>query len=242
MEDELTCRRCSRPLFREDSIIVAPDGTPSHLDCRAPRALNLEERSALGYCSGHPIAECARCRRRFRESDLAIHHRTHLCPSCREDLTESIRAHLDTCAMLPEEVRRRARAVREAAERLIKRSNELADRADVLMREAEATIAALRDTRRRPDSKDLEALRLAIRLKLADGRLPHRDIPPTIVGGPGNGSACAACDEIVPPGDLMMRIPFCAPQSLKASEMETITLHADCFQLWNQERRRLTPS
>jgi hypothetical protein len=48
--------------------------------------------------------------------------------------------------MLPEEVRRRAREVRDAAHKLVKQSAESRDRADVLMREAEAAIAALRET------------------------------------------------------------------------------------------------
>jgi hypothetical protein len=48
--------------------------------------------------------------------------------------------------MLPEVVRRRAREARDAAWRLIKRSHELSDHSDVLMREAEAAIFALRET------------------------------------------------------------------------------------------------
>jgi len=40
--------------------------------------------------------------------------------------------------MLPGEVRRRAREARAAAQRLVKNSHQLSDRADVLMREAEA--------------------------------------------------------------------------------------------------------
>jgi galactokinase len=60
-----------------------------------------------------------------------------------------MRGHLFSCAMLPEEVRQRAREVRDAARRLVKHSSELRDHADVLMREAEAAIAALRETMRR---------------------------------------------------------------------------------------------
>ena len=75
-------------------------------------------------------------------------NRTHLCPRCRADLTESLRAHLYTCLTLPEEVRRAAREVRDASQRLIKESGQLQDCADVLMREAEAAVAALRATMR----------------------------------------------------------------------------------------------
>jgi len=49
--------------------------------------------------------------------------------------------------MLPEELRRRLHAAREAVGKLIKRS--ASDPADVLKREAEAAIAALRETMRR---------------------------------------------------------------------------------------------
>ena len=48
--------------------------------------------------------------------------------------------------MLPATVRRRAQETREATQRLVKQSNQLCDRADVLMREAEA----LREELKRP--------------------------------------------------------------------------------------------
>ena len=44
--------------------------------------------------------------------------------------------------MLPAEVRARAREAREATRKLIKRSQEVASRADTLMREAEAAVGA----------------------------------------------------------------------------------------------------
>jgi len=50
--------------------------------------------------------------------------------------------------MLPVAVRRRAQAAREAAQRLVKQSHQLSDAADVLLREAEAALYALRDTMR----------------------------------------------------------------------------------------------
>jgi len=50
--------------------------------------------------------------------------------------------------MLPEELRRRAQAVREAAQSLTKESRELRDISDVLIREAEAALHALRETMR----------------------------------------------------------------------------------------------
>jgi hypothetical protein len=160
--------------------------------------LGREERLALiCYCSDHAVAECSRCGRTYREIDLVTDYPrggTHLCPGCHADLTESARQHLDTCAMLPEEVRKRARASREAARNLVKQSCQLPDHADVLMREVEATIATLRDTWRQSGAKDPDALRLLVRLKLADGRLPHAGIPPTIAGVAGDelGALCCA--------------------------------------------------
>jgi hypothetical protein len=75
--------------------------------------------------------------------------RTNLCPRCRADLTESLRGHLYACVTLPQEIGRATRAVRDAAQRLVKQSEQQHDRADVLMREAEAAVAALRETMRR---------------------------------------------------------------------------------------------
>ena len=54
----------------------------------------------------------------------------------RVDLTERLREHLYGYALLPSEVRQRAREARAAARRLVKESDQLQDRADVLMREA----------------------------------------------------------------------------------------------------------
>jgi hypothetical protein len=50
--------------------------------------------------------------------------------------------------LLPGEVRRRAREARAAARQLVKGSDQWHDRADVLTREAEAAIAALREIMR----------------------------------------------------------------------------------------------
>jgi hypothetical protein len=74
------------------------------------------------------------------------------CPRCHKDLIENVRGHLSGCATLPSEVRLRAQAVREAAQRLVKHSQELRDNADVLIREAEAALF-----------ESQEALRAAVR-------------------------------------------------------------------------------
>jgi len=64
------------------------------------------------------------------------------------DLTESVRGHLYSCTMLPEEVDLRSREARDATSKLIRQNYQAAGGADALRREAEAAIAALRDTMR----------------------------------------------------------------------------------------------
>jgi hypothetical protein len=90
--------------------------------CKRPNVLTPEERALVfAYCSGHVVARCAICDVSFRYTELATDilggSRTNMCPRCRQDLTEAVRAHLFRCAMLPSEVRLRALAVREAAQR-----------------------------------------------------------------------------------------------------------------------------
>ena len=143
------CPRCHQSIMVDDTVSFDSDAI-AHLDCRRPRDLSHEERALLfRYCFDHVVAECANCAKKFRQQELAsdlMGNRTHLCPGCRADLTNAVRSHLYACAMLPSEVQRRAREVREAARKLIKQSQELSNCADVLMREAEAAIAALRET------------------------------------------------------------------------------------------------
>jgi hypothetical protein len=69
---------------------------------------------------------------------------THAVPGERHN----IRAHLYGCAMLPSEVRLRAQAVREAAQRLVKQSQELVDNADIPIREAETALFVSRQALR----------------------------------------------------------------------------------------------
>jgi hypothetical protein len=146
------CPQCTRTLSPEDTIVFG-QGLLGHLDCRLPRALSAEEHTVLLiYCRDHHVAECVRCAGRFHLRELAPFDspgiRTHGCPSCHTDLTDSVRAHLYGCAMLPVAVRRRALAAREAAQSLVKQSHQLSDAADVLLREAEAALHALRDALR----------------------------------------------------------------------------------------------
>jgi len=146
---EWRCPRCVQVISADDTVQLISDGM-SHVDCLRPRDLGPEERALLfRYCWGHAAAMCTACAKNFRHQELAADlfgHGTNLCPSCRADLTESMRGHIYSCAMLPEEVRRKAREARAAAGKLIKQA---ADRADGLMHEAEAAIATLRETMRR---------------------------------------------------------------------------------------------
>ena len=142
---QVVCSRCSRPIALPD-VIESSGGRLSHLDCARSRGLTPEERALLFvYCSAHCVADCLFCFMSFRMIELAtdpLGGRTNMCPRCRKDLTENVRSHLFSCGELPSEIRERTREVREAAQILIKRSHELSDRSDILMREAEAHLFA----------------------------------------------------------------------------------------------------
>ena len=104
---QVKCSKCSEPIALSD-VIESSDGRLSHLDCQRPRMLTAEERALLFvYCSGHAAAYCLGCDLRFRMAELAadaLGSGTNLCPRCRRDLTQSARAHLYSCAMLPAEI------------------------------------------------------------------------------------------------------------------------------------------
>ena len=146
-----TCPECSRTISPDDTIVFGRS-LLGHLDCRRPRVLSAEERILLIiYCRDHQVAECVGCTRTFHMREVAsldLGVRSYKCPWCHTDLTDSIRAHLYGCAMLPAKVRYRARAAREAARSLVKQSYQLAGAADVLTQEAEAALAALREAMR----------------------------------------------------------------------------------------------
>jgi hypothetical protein len=82
---------------------------------------------------------------------------------------------------------------------------------------------------------DVDALRLIIRGRLADGRLPLNSIS-RVWGGPGNGESCNACDGIVTKGEFVIE-----GISL-AGGPRPLQLHVQCFWLWESERgRQLAP-
>ena len=75
-----------------------------------------------------------------------------------------------------------------------------------------------------------DVLRLLMRAKLADGRLPHDSIP-RIWGGPGFGEMCDACEGTIRKPQMVME---------GISEVgRGIQMHVECFYMWDQERKAL---
>jgi len=141
---QVDCWKCSKPIALTDAI-ESSAGHLSHVDCKRPQVLTPEERALVFvYCSNHVVTYCVLCDRKYRFTELGADVfggcRTNVCPRCRTDLTEQVRDHLFRCAMLPSEVRLRAKTVREAAQQLVKEAQQAVDRADVLIREAEALL------------------------------------------------------------------------------------------------------
>jgi len=144
------CTRCSRTIGPGDTITFGA-GALCHVDCRRPRVLSTEERALLFlYCVDHTV-ECAPGAGSFPLSELGsdLRGHTNLCPHCRRDLTDIVRAHLYKCDMVSVEVRHWAQAVRAASERLVRESFELGDAAEALRREAETALQALQEAMRK---------------------------------------------------------------------------------------------
>ena len=73
-----------------------------------------------------------------------------------------------------------------------------------------------------------DVVRLLIRQRINDGRLPrHRVIE--LVYGSGVGQQCDACGGFIE-SDQRMTVRICA------EDWRTIRLHDDCFQIWDAER------
>jgi hypothetical protein len=77
-------------------------------------------------------------------------------------------------------------------------------------------------------------LRVLIRAKLADGRLPINSIP-RVWGGPGNGETCDACETIVTKDEFV--IEGIGVEGSRAP----IQLHVACLRFWDEERRTIRP-
>ena len=77
---------------------------------------------------------------------------------------------------------------------------------------------------------EAEALRLLIRSKLSDGRLPY-DSMPRFWGGAGDGEQCDVCDTLITKEQLVME-----GIGWLSGDKKPICLHLLCFELWNDER------
>ena len=79
---------------------------------------------------------------------------------------------------------------------------------------------------------DQESLRLLIRQKIQDGRLPHGRLPSAIAVRLGDGARCGACDQIISESMLMVLVPLTEGRSSHAER--AVPFHGDCFYLWSQ--------
>ena len=73
------------------------------------------------------------------------------------------------------------------------------------------------------------SLRVLIRQKLADGRLPQNSIP-RVWDGPRNGETCDACDEKIRPNQFVME------GASRDQTKRALQFHVECFHLWDAER------
>jgi len=150
--EQVTCLECSRVISPSDTV-VSHDIRLVHLDCQRPRAFSAQERALLiYYCWDHVAVQCPHCSGHFRVAELAadfLDSRTYLCPRCGEDITNEVRTHLYGCRLLPQRVRRRAQALREASRALVKQSRQLCDVAEVLVQEADVALFKRRKFKQR---------------------------------------------------------------------------------------------
>ena len=78
---------------------------------------------------------------------------------------------------------------------------------------------------------DAQALRILIREKLDDGRLPYGSAS-TVWGSPGDGETCDACRMTITKGQLLMD-----GAARAGKRNRSVQLHVACFEVWNEERR-----
>ena len=77
---------------------------------------------------------------------------------------------------------------------------------------------------------EVEALRLLIREKLRDGRLPLNRIP-RFWSGPSDGEQCDACGRLILDSLVIEGI------ASAVGGRKAIQPHVGCFALWDEERR-----
>jgi hypothetical protein len=74
-------------------------------------------------------------------------------------------------------------------------------------------------------------LRLLVRHKVQDGRLPHNRLG-GISSGLGAGGSCDAC-ETSTKGQLVTEVALAGGRGARG----TMSFHARCFQIWDAERK-----
>jgi hypothetical protein len=82
---------------------------------------------------------------------------------------------------------------------------------------------------------EAEALRLLIRSKLDDGRLPYNSMP-RFWGGVGGGECCDACDMLITREQLVME-GIASTLSDRPKDLKPVQFHVKCFYVWDGERR-----
>jgi len=81
---------------------------------------------------------------------------------------------------------------------------------------------------------ETDTLRLLIRDKLKDGRLPLNSMP-RFWGGPADGEVCDACDQLITKQQLVME-GIASTLGDRPKEKKPIQFHVTCFQIWDVER------
>jgi hypothetical protein len=71
----------------------------------------------------------------------------------------------------------------------------------------------------------VEALRLLIREKLQDGRLPRERIS-RVQSCPADGEKCDACEKLITMAEFVVK-------GITLAGWGSIQLHVQCFQLWD---------
>jgi hypothetical protein len=82
----------------------------------------------------------------------------------------------------------------------------------------------------REATMEQEALRLLIRRKLQNGRLPHDPLK-RVWSSPSDGETCDVCGAVLEKEQLLME-----GITLDLGR-RPLQLHVRCFQLWDHERR-----
>src|SRR5262245_5760197 len=84
---------------------------------------------------------------------------------------------------------------------------------------------------------DLPILRVLLRHKLQDGRLPRNRIA-VITTGPGGRGICDGCEARITKDQLMKEVVLAGGRGARGS----VQFHILCFELWDDERHAAVPA